>query len=71
MPKQVWQAEDVTQFQKEKDCLIYEKFQKKLKRRVIPQEIRRLVTPWDSDPIKGLAKTFMKFPLQVLNAYIS
>ena len=58
MPKQVWQAEDGTQFEEEKDCLIYEKFQKELKKRVIPDEIRRLVTPWDSDPIKGLSKNF-------------
>ena len=42
MPKQVWQAEDGTQFENEKDCLLYERFSKELCKRAIPQEIRNL-----------------------------
>ena len=38
MPKQVWQADDGTQFDNEKECLLYEKFFDELKKRSIPKE---------------------------------
>jgi len=38
MPKQVWQAENGTQFDNEKECLLFEKVFKELRQRNIPQE---------------------------------
>jgi len=38
MPKQVWQAEDGTQFDNEEACLLYEKLFEELRLRNIPQE---------------------------------
>ena len=58
MPKQVWQAEDGTQFDNEKNCLIYEKFHKELQQIQIPDEMRSFINHWDSDPIHFLAKNF-------------
>ena len=42
MPKQVWQADDGTQFENEKDCLLYERFLRHLGKRTIPEELRFL-----------------------------
>ena len=55
MPKQVWQAEDGTQFENEKDCLLYEKFSKELCKRAIPQEIRNLP---NGETSHSIAKNF-------------
>ena len=55
MPKQVWQAEDGTQFENEKDCLLYERFSKELCKRAIPQEIRNLP---NGETSHSIAKNF-------------
>ena len=42
MPKQVWQADDGTQFEHQKECLLYERFLRHLCKRTIPEELRFL-----------------------------
>ena len=58
MPKQVWQADDGTQFDNEKECLLYEKFFEELKKRSIPKEFSYLPCGGTDHAI---AKNFYEF----------
>ena len=55
MPKQVWQSDDGTQFDNEKDCLLYEKFLEELCNKDIPQELRYLP---NGETSQSIAKNF-------------
>ena len=58
MPKQVWQADDGTQFDNEKECLLYENFFEELKKRSIPKEFSYLPCGGTDHAI---AKNFYEF----------
>ena len=55
MPKQVWLADDGTQFDNEKDCLLYECFLRHLSNRSVPEELRGLMS---GDNNQSIAKNF-------------
>ena len=55
MPKQVWQADDGTQFEHQKDCLLYERFLRHLSKRNIPEELQFLP---NGETIQSIALNF-------------